>query len=64
MFFGFSFEDWEQLSQLSGLLVVVDIYPRWAGGKCLISNSDFHRNVAFNFNCLPKSSSFQLGRSL
>ena len=27
----FSAEDWEQLSQLAGLLVVVDIYPRWAG---------------------------------
>ena len=27
----FSAEDWEQLSQLAGLLVVVDIHPRWAG---------------------------------
>ena len=27
----FSAEDWDQLSQLVGLLVVVDIYPRWAG---------------------------------
>ena len=27
----FSAEDWDHLSQLAGLLVVVDIYPRWAG---------------------------------
>ena len=49
MFFCFSFEDWEQLSQLSGLLVVVDIYPRWAGGKCLISYSDLSQKCCFEF---------------